>query len=321
MANGVGSIIFEKDRQEADQIWNERRLGRLKFPPAKDKKNGVFYVEAEGATLRVRKDETEAKTDNYSGKGAPEKSVCLENQLGVVYNSDDFLYWPDDKGERRQNIGKREYVCHLGAADEFTKYLFAVALRRGYGQYQKTIFLSDGSAWTKKVKDELFPDAQEILDFSHLSEHVSKFAESAFSSDKNSAQTWADHMRQLLKDSQSKEVLKEIAKLGLKRGQKSKVDLAGYIRDNEEMIDYKRYEQKGWRIGGDSVESAHKSALQQILKQAGMIWKKETGQFMLSLMAKDKSNMWNSHVVPAVREHYRVGRIFENLGDPFGLYR
>jgi hypothetical protein len=46
--------------------------------------------------------------------------------------------------------------------------------------------------------------------------------------------------------------------------------------------------------------------LQQRLKQPGMRWNKDSCQYILSLMAKYKSNLWNKSVVELIRSIYGV---------------
>lgn len=50
------------------------------------------------------------------------------------------------------------------------------ALRRGYGSVQETVYLGDGAAWVWENRRLNFPDAVEILDFYHASEHVGELA-------------------------------------------------------------------------------------------------------------------------------------------------
>jgi hypothetical protein len=46
--------------------------------------------------------------------------------------------------------------------------MFSLAVRNGYGKYKETVLIGDGATWIRSMKEELFPDAQQILDFSHL---------------------------------------------------------------------------------------------------------------------------------------------------------
>ncbi|MDR1084275.1 MAG: hypothetical protein LBP22_05295 [Deltaproteobacteria bacterium] len=61
------------------------------------------------------------------------------------------------------------------------------------GNYSQTISLSlsEGAAWIRNLREELFPEAQQILDFYHLSENISNFDKNAFNFDKFKYMPWA----------------------------------------------------------------------------------------------------------------------------------
>ncbi|MBC7473210.1 MAG: hypothetical protein H7263_02880 [Candidatus Sericytochromatia bacterium] len=48
--------------------------------------------------------------------------------------------------------------------------------------------------------------------------------------------------------------------------------LKRYLKNHEDMIDYKKYLSKVYMIGSGVVESSNKKVVSQRLKQSGMIW-------------------------------------------------
>lgn len=218
------------------------------------------------------------------------------------------------------NIGKREYTAYLGPAEIFKKYLLAVALRNGYGDYEETVLLSDGATWIRNMKEELFCDAQQILDFYHLAENVTDFSKNIFDLDESEYKIWSKTMCDLLKESRHDIVLKEIKGLGNKLLSKSKFDLHNYISNNKNNIDYAAYIARGWYIGSGAIESGNKTVLQQRLKQAGMIWNKESAQYIVTLMAKAKSSQWITDVIEPVSRFFGNQTSFELLSkEPFHI--
>jgi hypothetical protein len=127
-----------------------------------------LYIEVDGAALNTRnKDEI--------------GSSWRENKLGIVFSSDNIYTWINRRtGEKQRQILKREYVSYVGGVQEFKKHLLSCALKNGYGEYEKTVMISDGAAWIRNMREELFPDARQILDFYHLCENVNTFAKHAF---------------------------------------------------------------------------------------------------------------------------------------------
>jgi hypothetical protein len=57
------------------------------------------------------------------------------------------------------------------------------------------------------------------------------------------------------------------------------------------------------------VESGNKSLAQQRIKLAGIRWRAiNKGQYMLTLMAKEKSGLWEKHAAEVVYSTYGVNK-------------
>ena len=70
------------------------------------------------------------------------------------------------------------------------------------------MLLSDGAAWIRSLKEELFPDAQQILDFFHLCENTHAFAKFLYKTDESMAKSWAKEICDQLEDGKHEDVLK-----------------------------------------------------------------------------------------------------------------
>jgi len=293
VANYVGGIIFQEDFKQAEKAYESLNSGKLKFP--KQKKKGVLYVEADGASLNTR-----IKND--------EGSTWRENKLGIVFSSDNIYTWTNKHGEKERQINKREYVAYIGSVAEFKKCLFACALKNGYGAYEKTVLIGDGATWIRNMREELFPDAEQILDYFHLCENVNTYAKHLFGTDTSQWEAWAKEMCRLLKASKWQDVLNDLKKR--KKPPSCPVDLEGYISNNIHCIDYDRFINAGYFIGSGAIESGNKSVLHQRLKQAGMRWNVQTAQCLLSLRAKYKSGLWVSEVEQPILKILNAYRVF-----------
>jgi thermostable 8-oxoguanine DNA glycosylase len=188
--------------------------------------------------------------------------------------------------------------------------MLALALRNGYGHYRKTILLSNGATWIRNMKEVIFPDTQQILDFYHLCENVSNFAKDVFKKDETIYSPWSDRICVLLRDSRHEKALQEIKSLGKKLLSRSKHDIVRYIENNIDNIDYYSYIQKGYLIGSGPIESSNRTVVQKRMKQPGMRWNTETGQYIITLLTKLKSNLWEQDVVKAVYSHYGVTQVY-----------
>jgi len=279
VTNYIGNIVFQEDCKMATSAYNNLNSGKLRFP--NQKKKGVLYIEADGAALNTRSKDTDGST-------------WRENKLGIVFSSDNIYSWIDRHGEIQRQINKREYISYIGSASEFKKHLLSCALKNGYGQYEKTVLISDGATWIRNMRDELFPDAQQILDYYHLCENVNTYAKHLFGHDPSLFSPWAKEICTLLKKSKWQDVLNNLE--NRKKPSNCPVDLYGYISNNIPNIDYAAYIKEGFFIGSGAIESGNKSVLQQRLKQAGMRWNVQTAQFLLTLRTKYKSGLWIKEV-------------------------
>jgi len=280
ISNYIGGLIFREDCRKAEEIVALLLSGKASFTR---KRKGVLYIEADGAALNTR----------HKNK---EGSTWRENKLGIVFSSEDIYSWTDNKGIRKRQLRKREYVTYIGSASEFSKHLVACAVRNGYGSYKETVVLGDGATWIRTMVEDYFPDAQQILDFYHLCENVYQYARHYFKMDESKYKEWAEKACIALKKSQYASVLEELKSHSTGHMSKCPVNLHGYITNNVNNIDYATYEQKGYFIGSGAIESGNKIVLQQRLKQAGMRWNVETAQNMLTLKAKAESSLWHSDV-------------------------
>ena len=276
VTNFVGNIVFQNDCAKADEAIHALLSGKLKFAQTT---SGVVYIQTDGAALNTR-----SKDDSGSS--------WRENKLGEVFTSRDIRYWTDHKGDRQHQILRREYISFVGAAGEFKKHLLACALRNGYGLFKETVVLSDGATWIRNMVEELFPDAQQILDFFHLCENVYTYAKALFNMDASKYIPWAKRICAQLRASEYKLVLQELELMEDKKPNGCPVNLYGYISNNINNIDYAEYEKRGYFIGSGAIESGNKLILQDRLKRAGMRWNITTAQAMLTLKTKAESGIW-----------------------------
>ena len=284
ITNYIGDFVFKIECKNAKRAMELLDSGRMEQP--RDKK-GTLYIETDGAAVNTRV----ANAD----------STWRENKLAVAFTSDDIRWWTASDGERRHSfIRKPEYCSLIGSVADFKSHVLALAVRAGYGNYTDTVFISDGATWIRTMIQEVFPDAQQILDYYHLCENVNKYARGLFGlseSREAARKKWANDICDSLKKSQYQHVLKELGADSAVIVDGSSFNLYGYITNNINNIDYLEYQQRGFFIGSGIVESANKTILQDRLKRAGMRWNIQHAQAMLALRVKQKSGLWDIDVV------------------------
>jgi hypothetical protein len=289
VTNTLGTIVFNNDIKIAESIWNGLNSGKL--PIYHNKFQDTLYIEVDGAMLPTR---------DRDKNGI----IYRENKLGMVFSSDNFFYWTDNKGKRQHRIEKREYTPFIGEVDTFTKLIFSLAMRNGYGKYKSTVLISDGATWIRNMKNYIFPDVQQILDFYHLKEHIIDYAKQIFKFNEVKYLNWSKNICDLFKESKTSEAITLIIKISRKKDKISLEKLLNYINNNIDNIDYKYYLSKNFFIGSGAIESSNKTVLQRRLKYGAMRWNLSSGQAVLSLVAKTRSGLWESDVVQAAYSHY-----------------
>jgi hypothetical protein len=283
VTNFVGDFVFKGDCINAAKAMELLDSGKME--QSRDKK-GILYIETDGAAVNTRVKDSD--------------STWKENKLAIAFTSDDIRWWKGSDGEKRHAFIKKPTYCSLiGSVSDFKSHVLALALRAGYGTYTDTVFISDGATWIRNMIQEIFPDAQQILDFYHLCENVNKYARGMFGtseSKENERKKWANDVCDSLKKSQYQHVLNELGEDNTVFVDGSSFNLHKYITNNINNIDYSEYQQRGLFIGSGIVESANKTILQDRLKRAGMRWNIQCAQSMLSLRAKQESGLWDTDV-------------------------
>lgn len=284
-AGYIGKAVFEADCRRAEAVWTEFCTKPMDVAPLK--KKGVLYIEADGCAVNTR-------VQDENG------STWRENKLAIFFSSDHIYKWKNRKGETCRQIREKEYVSYIGSVSEFKKHVLAGAIRNGYGLYEKVVVLSDGAVWIANMKEELFgDDAIQILDYFHLSENVHSYGRAKFKMDERQYLPWAEEKCRKLREGKWEEVLEE---LDPNETYKNTVDLYHYIESNKGHIDYPGYTEKGYFIGSGAVESSNKVIVQRRFKQAGMRWGVETAQYLITLVTKQESGLWESDVVKKTYE-------------------
>lgn len=232
------------------------------------KQKEVLYAQADGSMLLTRED------------------GWKEVKLGRFFKSADCIH----ADQKRGWISNSQYVAHLGSSKDFTKMMDNII--ESYGKLDnRLIFISDGATWIKNWIEDAFPHAISILDYYHACEHLHEFSNNFFK-DKMAEQNWAEQQKELLLNSQVREVIKNIKAL-LKNSNQEAEKLIAYYNSNLERMDYKKYKQIGCGIiGSGAIESAHRTVIQKRMKLSGQRWSKDGAQNMLNLRVINKNHQW-----------------------------
>lgn len=276
LSEEVGEELFKIQTEKANTSYSCPEV----VAPAtleRDKITTILYISMDGSAINTR-------VEDENG------STWKEMKLGLTFLDKDIIKRKNDSAI----ITKKEYVTYMGSVAEFKKVLFDSAARAGYGRVKKVVVIGDGAHWIWNMCKELFPDAECILDFYHMTENVYSYAKELFYGNEKKYKKWADTVIYYIKTEQFKKALKKIecSPLDVDKTNKT-VNLEGYLKNNMDKMRYLEYKNKGYYIGSGMIESGNKSVVQKRMKQAGMRWGIDGAQYMAVLRAKHESGRWN----------------------------
>lgn len=239
----------------------QERLVQLPAPVAQT--GPQFYVSVDGTGVPM----VGAELEGRAGRGPEGKAKTREIKLAAMFTQTTT----DEEGRPVRDPQSTTYLGSFISSDDFGVRVRQAALARGMAQSQTVLYLGDGAAWVWEIARTCFPQAVQILDYYHASEHVVSLAKAVYD-DAGLANNWAIRWQALLYDSELDLLLEDVrTACGTSPAEAVQKEL-DYLERNRARMDYRRYRQAGWFIGSGVVEAGCKRVIGQRLKQSGMFW-------------------------------------------------
>jgi len=203
---------------------------------------------------------------------------CLIFADGVMVHTDGD--WHEARvGTVRSRVGGKtsikSSIARLCSVQDFGEDLWRHACESGYRSASLTAFIADGSHWLWHLADRHFQRAIKIVDFWHVCEHVGQCAQAFFGEGSEAARQWSLKVRGHVRAGDITGALRAVEALNPRASTKrreQKHSLVTYLTNNQDRMDYPRYEALGLPIGSGEVEAQCKTLVQARCKQAGMRW-------------------------------------------------
>jgi hypothetical protein len=190
--------------------------------------------------------------------------------------------------------------------------LIEAVLRTWGGPAPRLVYVTDGGTYQaryyrrvlRRMKDSHHPGRRLewywVIDYYHACEYITKLSEALFSDARQGA-NWARKMRRWLKEKPRGvyRVLHSAAALRRRRiiasaAKREQYRTAyAYLRKRMRWLDYVGYRRDHLPIGSGVTEAACKTVFTQRLKQSGMTWKGEGGQWIVDLRVIHLSGVWS----------------------------
>ena len=240
------------------------------LPPIE--KDDLLYAQVDGSMVHIREE------------------GWKEVKLARLFKSSDCL----NPNSESSYLVNSHYVAHMGGHTDFCELTEQAIDAYGFWNTH-LVFITDGATWIKNWIEDYYPNSTAILDYFHACEHLYEFADACFAKEVQSKEAWCVKQKELLLESQTETVLKNIRETGAK--EKDKEKLLNYYQNNISRMDYKRYKSMGCGIiGSGAIESAHRTVIQKRMKLSGQHWTKTGAKNMLRLRVVSMNKQWNKVV-------------------------
>jgi hypothetical protein len=139
-----------------------------------------------------------------------------------------------------------------------------------------------------------------VIDYYHACEYITKLSEALFA-DAREGSVWARKMRRWLKE-RPRGIFRVLHSAAALRRRRIIVSAAkreqyrtayAYLRKRMRRLDYVGYRRDHLPIGSGVTEAACKTVFTQRMKQSGMTWKGESGQWIVALRVIHLSGVWS----------------------------
>lgn len=169
----------------------------------------------------------------------------------------------------------RSTVATIERYEKFGELLYLEAMRRGGEHADELVFVADGAPWIWTLAAHHFPNAIEIIDWYHATQHLWQVAYAWYGEGTKRARNWVKRNKARLMEDGVERVISSIKQWNPadEDRQKLKRQNLHYFTTNANRMLYATYRELDCPIGSGSVESACKQYGQGRLKQAGMRWK------------------------------------------------
>jgi hypothetical protein len=240
------------------QKWGER----LKVLEAKEQEKAQHLPEPGEMTRRVSRSKGRMGASMDGTMIHIREEGWKELKVGCVF---DVVVLPTVDPETKEWIElgharRNTYVSHLGGPEELGSKLWAEAERRHWSAAVDTQIVADAASWIWNQAHVHFYDSQQVVDWFHAKEHLSKAAQLLHGEGTQAAKHWLKEQENSLFQGHADQIAKLIAKAAQEcpSQAESLLEQAGYFENNKRRMNYLELRAEGWLIGSGTVESGGK---------------------------------------------------------------
>lgn len=231
-----------------------------------------LYLSMDGTMCPLR--------DPWRRDGSLGKLVCRygEAKLGIAFQT-------GRKEGLDTGVVRRGCVGTLEDIDAFRPMVLELGRQWGLKQAAELIVLGDGAVWIWVLAGTYYPQAIQILDFWHMTEHLWKVANAMHGKGTEAGKAWVRDAQWSLKQDLTTSFLMSLRDWApeTEEAQAVRRTELGFFEANAERMKYGKYLKKGYMIGSGVMESGCRHLAGQRLDQAGMHWREGTAAAVLAI--------------------------------------
>lgn len=257
------------------------------WQPEKALATATTYISMDATGVPMESQELQGRR----GKQPDGSAKTREAKLGCIFTQ----HHVDDQGRPWRDLDSTTYVGGFDTAVDFGHRLHREAIRRNVFSSPKLVAIGDGAPWIWEQVRKFFPQAIQILDFYHASEHLKLLAEALEPSDPKAVRALLERWQECLRQNGLDQVIAEaITRLPRQGPRKKEADKQlAYLENNRHRMQYGSFQKRGWFIGSGVIEAGCKTVIGQRLKQSGMLWSIPGAQNILALRCATSSHRFD----------------------------
>jgi len=278
ICEGAGAALLDQEDEHRQRLMALPPAERVQALPDSPLLPEKAYVFGDGTMLHTEGDWHEIRVASVAAYDASDQRLAVDHRARFL------------------------------SCEDFGWQLLLLSREAGYQHAKQRAFIADGARWLWEVAALHFPDAVQILDWYHLSEHVHDAAALLFGQGSEDAKHFSQARLDELWEGRSADTLSELRSLRKQIRASSKREtlrqLITYLENNRQRINYPKYRGLGLRVGSGQVEGTCKSLVGARCKQGGMRnWTHRGAEGVLRLRAALQTGryerLWDAHAKTA----------------------
>lgn len=233
------------------------------------------------------------ETDGRKGKDESGIAKTREAKLGVIFTTNGV----DEEGRPLRDKNSTIYTGGIETCEVFGERIYAEAVRYGLSRAKMVSVLGDGAVWIWNIAEDKFPNAIQIVDYFHASEHLGELAKVIHVKDKAIHDLWLDMQCNQLWDGDAALVIESMRRMksDSKDVQEVLRKTVQYFETNEHRMQYAKFRKMGLFVGSGVIEAGCKTIVGQRLKQSGMRWTVKGANAIIALRCCQQSGQWEDY--------------------------